>query len=351
MSIPFLSVRPSAIKLKVYPNFPAQLNGGTGIAVIKANGIYTVGLDYSQFGIVPTPPANTYTLVYEPVAKSFVLTPPGTGTGTTRTKLTANRTYLVNSATGSDANDGYTAPFATTAKAMQVVGDLDCGPYQLTVSLSAHTYTAPISLPRVLYGGPVPILTGVVGTFINPATGIAIAGGSTCAIVADGATPWVVQNFKFGTSNAAMNFGLAAVNGSLIKYGGIEFAAFAGSYQAYCDQSSSLICIADYTITGGSQLCHVIAAGFVSIRGRTITLTGTFAYATTGNNGFVAAYGGSIDLYGTTWNDAAATVTGIKCYANTGGGIVTYGNGTISNSYFPGSINGVIDATTYGWLT
>src|SRR5215831_12821559 len=46
--IPFLSVKPSAIKVKVRPQFPAQLIGGTAIAVSKVNGVYTVNLNYQE---------------------------------------------------------------------------------------------------------------------------------------------------------------------------------------------------------------------------------------------------------------------------------------------------------------
>jgi hypothetical protein len=76
MTIPFLSVRPKSIKLKVSPRFPAQLFGGAGIDVNKANGNYTVALDVGEFGQSLVLPANPFTLVFDPIAESYVLVPP-----------------------------------------------------------------------------------------------------------------------------------------------------------------------------------------------------------------------------------------------------------------------------------
>jgi len=46
--IPFLSVKNSAIKVKVRPQFPANLIGGVGLVVSKTNGIYTINLNYEE---------------------------------------------------------------------------------------------------------------------------------------------------------------------------------------------------------------------------------------------------------------------------------------------------------------
>ena len=46
--IPFLSVKPQSIRLKVRPSFPANLLGGIAIVVSKANGVYTIDLNYEE---------------------------------------------------------------------------------------------------------------------------------------------------------------------------------------------------------------------------------------------------------------------------------------------------------------
>ena len=38
-----------AIRLKVMPQFPSKVTGGTGIEIDKEDGEFTVDLDYSEF--------------------------------------------------------------------------------------------------------------------------------------------------------------------------------------------------------------------------------------------------------------------------------------------------------------
>lgn len=78
MTIPFLQVKPRAIKLKVSPRFPAQLLGGTGIDVVKSNGNYTVDLAYPEFappvgGI--TDPTHQNALLWNSATNQYVLAP------------------------------------------------------------------------------------------------------------------------------------------------------------------------------------------------------------------------------------------------------------------------------------
>jgi hypothetical protein len=76
MTIPFLSVKPRSLKLKVVPKYPANLFGGTGIDVVKVNGNYTVDLDYTDFPQVSAlPPTATNALIYDPVSKTYVQAP------------------------------------------------------------------------------------------------------------------------------------------------------------------------------------------------------------------------------------------------------------------------------------
>ena len=91
---------------------------------------------------------------------------------------------------GSSGNCG----FLTVAKALTVASGLDPASFQLTIQIDAGTFTAPISLPRMI-GGLAPILTGAgSGTIIST---------SADAITSDSATPWIVQNLKITTTGAA----------------------------------------------------------------------------------------------------------------------------------------------------
>jgi hypothetical protein len=66
----------SGLKLKVVPQFPAQVIGGAGVDVVKANGNYTFSLDYTDFpqiGALPTD--KTYALIFDPITGQYVQAP------------------------------------------------------------------------------------------------------------------------------------------------------------------------------------------------------------------------------------------------------------------------------------
>src|SRR3954462_8194688 len=76
MTVPFLSVTPRAIKLKVLPRFPAQLIGRAGIDVTKDSGNYYLDLDYTDFPVIGAVPAGaTYALIFDPVAGTYARLP------------------------------------------------------------------------------------------------------------------------------------------------------------------------------------------------------------------------------------------------------------------------------------
>ena len=66
----------SGLKLKVFPQFPAQLIGRTGIDVVKQNGVYYLDLDYTGFPqIAALPSHTTYVLIYDPVTGTYMQAP------------------------------------------------------------------------------------------------------------------------------------------------------------------------------------------------------------------------------------------------------------------------------------
>jgi hypothetical protein len=67
----------SGLKLKYVPQFPGQVIGGAGIDVEKANGNWTVALDYSQLPLISpyTPQANHYVLMWDSIANQYFLVP------------------------------------------------------------------------------------------------------------------------------------------------------------------------------------------------------------------------------------------------------------------------------------
>lgn len=75
MTVPFLSVRPRAIKLKVSPRFPALLVGRNGIAIDKESGNYFFDLDYTKMPFSPVLPPNNVIAVYDPASGHFTNIP------------------------------------------------------------------------------------------------------------------------------------------------------------------------------------------------------------------------------------------------------------------------------------
>jgi hypothetical protein len=67
----------SGLKLKYVPQFPGQVIGGAGIDVEKANGNWTVTLDYTQFPLISpyTPQSTDQVLIYNSTSNSYFLVP------------------------------------------------------------------------------------------------------------------------------------------------------------------------------------------------------------------------------------------------------------------------------------
>ena len=76
MTIPFLTVKPKSIKLKVSPRFPALVIGRSGIDVAKQNGNYYLDIDFANYPTSTTLPSGTYTLIFNPVTGVYTLVPP-----------------------------------------------------------------------------------------------------------------------------------------------------------------------------------------------------------------------------------------------------------------------------------
>lgn len=67
----------TGLRLKYIPTFPGQVLGGAGIDVEKANGNWTVSLDYSDLAVVSpyTPQAGHYVLIFDASTNNYFLVP------------------------------------------------------------------------------------------------------------------------------------------------------------------------------------------------------------------------------------------------------------------------------------
>jgi hypothetical protein len=66
----------TGLKLKVVPQFPAQVVGGPGIDVVKSNGNYSFNLDYTDFPQIAALPTDaTYALIFDPLTGQYAQAP------------------------------------------------------------------------------------------------------------------------------------------------------------------------------------------------------------------------------------------------------------------------------------
>lgn len=251
------------------------------------------------------------------------------GTGL-RQQLTADTTYYVRS-DGSDANNGLTnnavGAFLTIAHAMAVVSALDCASFQLTVSVQAATWTTQVILPRML-ASKRPILTGIGSTTIISTV------ADADAILADGSTPWSVQNMKLTVAGVANGSGILIKNGAFVAFSGIEFGAMQGfgvralgftGWQATGPCSAS-----------GNAQGLIITNGFGDMNTQW-----TFANAVTYSLATVSASksGGELDANLATFVNPG-NVTGAKYFGTINSGIFTGTGGAAG--FFPGTVAGSV---------
>jgi hypothetical protein len=242
-----------------------------------------------------------------------------------RLALTANTTYYVRT-DGSDSNTGLSntagGAFLTIAKALTVAGAIDCLSYQLTISVQAGTYTAPVSLPRVVGALP-PILTGVGSTTFISVT------GTGPAVQNIAGTPWIVQNMKLASTAGD---GLHTELGGSIQFQGIEFGACGGNAHIIAFAQSTIRCIGNYSISG-SATAHYQGVGYIEAAQIAVTFLANVSFtqfASTTSLGYLRAFSNTYSL-------GAFTVSGQRYFAQANSVIFTNSAGA---TYFPGSTAG-----------
>lgn len=374
MSVPFLSVKPRAIKLKVLPQFPARLVGRAGVDVTKQNGDYFIDLDYADFPVIGSVPAGaTYALIFNPATGQYAQLPisllgGGGGGGIpeapndgilygrkslawsavpaapvippVRDMLTAARTYYVRP-DGSNANNGLAdnagGAFLTIQKAIDVVASLDLSIYQVTVIVrpggGGNLHGG--NLLKNYVGALAPIIVGDETTPGN----VVVDGNGSSAFISDNVRPWHIRGMRIRATSAGSGFD--ASSGGIIYFQKIDFQTFNQGY-AHMRASGAAIIAAtgNYTISGdaGFHLLAVNNGYMANYLAGTVPLTGTLNFS----QGFAyAKQGGVLYTSGMTFNPAGATVTGPR-YAATSNGVIATGGG--GANYFPGSIAGSISA-------
>jgi len=250
--------------------------------------------------------------------------------GSTREKLTGNRTYYV-STTGSDTlNNGLSSgsPFATIQKAWDVIcGTLDLYGFTATISVADGTYSSGISTSKSPVGGTV-FIVGNLTTWSN----VLLSTTSASCFTFGGKGILVnIRGMKLATTTSGSAL-LASAPGSQIQFSSIEFGACA-DYHLFATNGGVINAANAYTISG-SAAGHIRSdspGSLVSMVNFTVTITGTPAFSVFAYCFFLAG----ISIWTTVFSGSA---TGSRY--NISGNSVVYVFGA-STSYLPGNAAGV----------
>lgn len=252
-----------------------------------------------------------------------------------RPRLTANADYYVNSATGSDTNNGLTVatPFATIQKALNVMSTFDNNGFNVTVHCAAGTY-AGASLPRLTGSGT----CFIVGDPVTPSN--CVSTGAFGGVATGGA--YDISGFKMQTNGDGV-FG--DLSGTVIYLSNMEFGACTGPGHVVAQRGAAIVvkgtaqgvAVPNWKISGSCPSHFVVLdGGTIAVYPQNVTLTGTpnfsSAFAFAGRCGTISS------PTGTTWMTVAGTATGIRYNVLSNAAIDVGGAGA---TVYPGSSPGV----------
>jgi hypothetical protein len=247
-----------------------------------------------------------------------------------REQLTANRSYYVRT-DGSDGNNGLAnssgGAFLTLQKAIDTVAALDLSIYNVTIQVADGTYSGAVLVSGPWVGSGTVTLQGNTST---PANALLSTGANDCIVVVSGGM-LTVTGFKLTNSGA---FLLHASSGS-IRFSLLTFGT-CGSQQVRVTDGGRITATGNYGIDGGAgNHWSAVGNGIIRVQSRTITLTGTPAFA--------AAFANA-DLSSTVLvnsNIFSGSATGAR-YAATNNAVVS--SSGAGASYLPGNAAGSTSA-------
>ncbi|MBZ9698825.1 hypothetical protein [Mesorhizobium sp. CO1-1-9] len=319
----------------------SSLVGGTGIAVDATNPAIP-SIAVTRPGTAKTTPVDADEVSLFDSAASFVLKrltwanlkATLKSNLALREVLTANRTYFVRT-DGNDANTGLAntsgGAFLTLQKAINVTAALDISTFNVTIQVAAGTYTAGVVMPGPWTGvGTVTI----VGDTTTPSNVVISTTSADCINVPSTAygARLSISGLKLQTTTSGHCVNVAT-NAKVVLAGKCEFGTSAGAHNLVSDGGQITSINVNHNISGGAayHMAAVADFGLISIRGGTITLTGTPAFG----SAFAGTKSGGQILC--DFNTYSGSATGKRYDASNGGIIITGGGGI---SYLPGSTAG-----------
>lgn len=252
-----------------------------------------------------------------------------------REKLTSNRTYYVRS-DGSDANDGLTdssaGAFLTIAHALtNIAREIDCGDYQITISVGAGTFSTAIHWAEAVPGQ-------------NGNRGICISGAGNSTILDGGGLPVIsvveanarlmIENLKLQTTNNNL---LESHNGGVVVMGpGVAFGSAGAGTHIVSIGGGLVLVLNDYTIIGGAAY-HILASDGGKVLYNTGGITVTLAASFTATAFILCARVSIVRVGYATYSLGAFTVSGKRYDVSENGIVSAFGAGV---NFLPGTIAG-----------
>jgi hypothetical protein len=247
-----------------------------------------------------------------------------------REVLTSARTYYVRT-DGSDSNSGLTntagGAFLTIQKAINTVAALDISTHNVTIQVANGTYTGSVTIWGWIGTGQLTIQ----GNAGSPGS-VVISTSGTCFHV-PGAIPsaLTVKDMRLQSTSGS---GIIHAGVGTVQFGNIIFGACSPWHIMADGPTARVTALSNYSIVGGASGHWASnSGGYVNVVGKTITLSGTPAFA------FVFAYSTRVSTITCNANTFSGGATGTRYVADLNAVVFTNGGGA---TYLPGSAAGVI---------
>ena len=270
-------------------------------------------------------PSEGAVLLYDATSSRWRLLSPRANA---RERLTASRNYYVRT-DGSDSNSGLantaSGAFLTIQKAIDTAAALDLSIYAVTINVADGTYTGAIVLKSYVGVGPI----AIVGNTGTPANVVISTTSATCITGSQVRGPYSINGVKLVANTPGYN-GVTLSQGTQLTYSNIDFGA--ANIQLSVSMDATAVAAGNTTISGNANIhWYVTSGGMIQDAGKTITLSGTPAFAQA--FAWAQQHGRTV----VNANTFSGSATGTRYYADTLALIDTVGGGA---TYLPGNAAG-----------
>lgn len=252
-----------------------------------------------------------------------------------RELLIANRTYYVRT-DGNDSNSGLindaSGAFLTVQKAIDVVASIDLGAYDVVIQLGDGTYTDPVVVTGPFLGSGTVTIQGNNATPSN----VVVSVTNNHAFLLQTGAFVALKDFKITTITDGNC--IYVTSWSTLHFEGMDFGSCAGFAHIQAADGGAVLCLGDYSVSGGAATTHFSASNLSAIRIQNVTITHTNTPAF--NRYASAVVMGSVIHTGCTF---VGSCTGMRYLCSVRGLLYTTGG----ENYFPGNTAGLLQTEGY----